>query len=164
MPPRSLLTKLNTLPTMPYRLPIASYTAPVWDLSRIAAVHPTASLVGRPPMVQVASVTRGVLRIRLTFHDFAPVMTSSRSPSAAAQIGTGLGRPSLVKVVSKMYCDLASWAKVGVTLSTYRELGAPPACGGTQKHPEPAVLGCFWVGSANSLRGEQCGEHTVRSP
>ena len=70
-------------------------------------------------MVQVASVTRGVLRIRLTFQDFPSVMTSSRSPlslSKAAQIGVGLGRPSLVKVVSRMYCALASSAKVGVTV------------------------------------------------
>jgi hypothetical protein len=40
---------------------------------------------------------------------------------AAAQIGVGLGRPSLVKVVSRMYCALARSARVGVTLSTYRE-------------------------------------------
>ena len=70
-------------------------------------------------MVQVAIVTRGVLRIRLTFHDFSSVMTSSRSPSTAAQIGVGLGRPSLVNVVSRMYCALARSAKVGVTVSTY---------------------------------------------
>src|SRR6516165_873869 len=82
----------------------------------MAAVPSTGSLVGRPRMLQVASVTRGVLRIRLTFQDFDSVMTSSRSPSAAAQIGTGLGLPSLVKVVSKKYWDLAGSAKVGVTL------------------------------------------------
>src|SRR5436309_5190311 len=81
----------------------------------MAAVPSTASLVGRPRMVQVAMVTRGVFRIRLTFHDFASVITSSRSPSTAVQIGVGLGRPSLVKVVSRMYCDLARSAKVGVT-------------------------------------------------
>ncbi len=32
----------------------------------MAAVASTASLVGRPRKVQVASVTRGVMRIRLT--------------------------------------------------------------------------------------------------
>src|SRR5689334_23689011 len=89
----------------------------------MAAVPSTASLVGRPFMVQVASVTRGVLRIRLTFHDFSWVMTRSRSPrclSRAAQIGVGLGLPSLVNVVSRMYCALARSAKVGVTRTTYR--------------------------------------------
>ena len=42
-------------------------------------------------MVQVASVTRGVLRIRLTFQDFSWVVTSSRPRRLAAQIGVGLG-------------------------------------------------------------------------
>src|SRR6185312_3632425 len=90
----------------------------------MTAVPSTASLVGRPFIVQVASVTRGVLRIHLTFHDFSWVMTRSRSFSRsfskAAQIGVGLGLPSLVKVVSRMYCALARSAKVGVTVSTYR--------------------------------------------
>ena len=79
----------------------------------------TASLVGRPPMVQVASVTRGVLRIRLTFHELPWVITNSRSWSTAAQIGVGLGRPSLVKVVSRMYWALARSANVGFTMPTY---------------------------------------------
>jgi hypothetical protein len=56
-----------------------------------------------------------VLRIRLTFQDFPSLMTSRRSPSGAAQIGVGLGRPSLVKVVSRTYCALATSAKLGVT-------------------------------------------------
>src|SRR5271166_2328495 len=71
-------------------------------------------------MVQVANVTRGVLRIRLTFQELPTVITNRRSPrslSKAAQIGVGLGRPSLVKVVNRMYWDLARSAKVGVTLS-----------------------------------------------
>ena len=66
---------------------------------------------------QTASVTRGVLRIGLTFHDFSWLMTSNRSPSEAAQTGVGLGRPSLVKVVNKTYCDFAMSAKVGRTAS-----------------------------------------------
>ena len=72
-----------------------------------------ASLFGCPPLSQIASVTRGVLRIRLTFHEFAPVMTSRRSSLLAAQIAVGLARPSLVNVVSRMYCALAMSAKVG---------------------------------------------------
>ena len=68
-------------------------------------------------MSQTASVTRGVLRIRFTFHAFSSLMTSSRSPSEAAQTGVGLGRPSLVKVVSRTYCALATSAKLGATAS-----------------------------------------------
>src|ERR1700751_1767582 len=87
----------------------------------MAAVPSTGTLVGRPRRVQVASVTRGVLRIRLTFHDFSSEITSNRSPSTADQIGVGLGRPSLVKGVSRMYCALARSARVGVTV-----LNLPP--------------------------------------
>jgi hypothetical protein len=62
-------------------------------------------------------VTRGLLRIRLTFHDFASVITSNRSLSGAAQTGVGFGRPSLVKLVSKMYRDFAMSEKVVGTAS-----------------------------------------------
>src|ERR1700722_18449913 len=81
----------------------------------MTAVASRASLFGFPCMSQIASVTRGVLRIRLTFHDFPWVIISRRSPSLAAQIAVGLGRPSLVKVVSRTYCALATSAKVGAT-------------------------------------------------
>src|ERR1700692_2840439 len=74
-------------------------------------------------MVQVANVTRGVLRIRLTFQELPTVITSRRSPSTAAQIGVGLGRPSLVKVVNRRYCALARSAKVGVTVSNLTRQG-----------------------------------------
>src|SRR5277367_6615573 len=56
----------------------------------MAAVASMASLFGCPCMSQIASVTRGVLRIRLTFHDFPWVIISRRLPSLAAQIGVGL--------------------------------------------------------------------------
>src|ERR1700756_4021039 len=108
----------------------------------MAAVPSTGSLVGRPRMVQVASVTRGVLRIRLTFQDFDSVMTSSRSPSAAAQIGTGLGLPSFVKGVSRMEWAWAGWARGGPTPQTL-----------PREQTETSRLG-----------NEQRGEHTVRPP
>ena len=79
----------------------------------MVAVASMASLFLRPRISQTASVTREVLRIRLTFHAFSSLMTSRRSPSEAAQTGVGLGRPSLVKVVSRTYCALAMSAKLG---------------------------------------------------
>src|SRR6185312_7401999 len=106
---------------------------PLCDLSRTTAVPSTASLFGRPRMSHTAIVTRGVLRIRLTFHAFPSVITSRRSPSAAAQIGVGLGRPSLVKVVSRMYCALARSAKVGVTGANLRVLALQVALGFQQR-------------------------------
>ena len=48
----------------------------------------------------------------MTFQDFAWVMTSSRSPSGAAQMAVGLGLPSFVNVVSRMYSALATSANV----------------------------------------------------
>lgn len=75
----------------------------------------TPALVAQPRTLQVASVIRGLLRIRLTFHAFPADIASSRSPSAAAQMGVGLGRPSLVNVVNRMYFALAKSANVGVT-------------------------------------------------
>ena len=57
-------------------------------------------------------VTCDVLRIRLTFQELSWVMTTKRSPSGAAQMAVGFGLPSLVKVVSRMYSDLATSAKV----------------------------------------------------
>ena len=47
-------------------------------------------------------VTRGVLRIRLTFHDFSWLIATRPSPRGAAQMAVGLGVPSLVNVVSRM--------------------------------------------------------------
>jgi hypothetical protein len=63
-------------------------------------------------------VTRGVLRIRFTFHDVSCVMTTNRSPSGAAQMAVGFGLPSFVNVVSRMYSDLAISAKVMGTTPT----------------------------------------------
>ena len=57
-------------------------------------------------------VTRGVLLIRLVFHDPASVLTSSLPSSGTAQMGVGLGLPSLVKVVNRMYLDSATSSNV----------------------------------------------------
>src|SRR4029077_14660428 len=118
MPPRNLEKTLNVLPSSPYRLPIASYVAPLADLSRIAAVASTASPLTLPLRSHGAMVTRGVLRIRLTFQDFSWVMTTRPSPAGAAQMAVGLGLPSLVNVVSRMYSDFAMSAKVAGTTPT----------------------------------------------
>src|SRR6478672_5402773 len=72
----------------------------------------TASPLGLPLLSHGAMVTRGVLRIRLTFQDCSWVMTTNRSPAGAAQMAVGFGLPSLVNVVSRMYSDLATSAKV----------------------------------------------------
>jgi dienelactone hydrolase len=49
-------------------------------------------------------------------HSFANKLPGQPlSPSGAAQIGVGFGRPSLVNVVSKMYLDLATSANVSAT-------------------------------------------------
>jgi hypothetical protein len=61
--------------------------------------------LGFPSEPDLTSVTRWVLRMRLTFHELSSVMTSSRSPSGAPQIAVGFGVPSLVKVVSSRYLD-----------------------------------------------------------
>src|SRR5262245_51199125 len=98
---------------------MASYTAPLFDLSRMAAVASTASLLAFPRISQIATVTRGVLRIRLTFHESPSVMTNRRSPSGAAQITVDLARPSFVNVVSRMYLALATSAKVGAIAHFY---------------------------------------------
>ena len=50
-------------------------------------------------------VTRGVLRMRLTFQDCSWVIATRPSPRGAAQMAVGLGLPSLVNVVSRMYSD-----------------------------------------------------------
>ncbi len=68
---------------------------------------PTASPLGLPLRSHSAMVTLGVLRMRLTFQDCSPVMAIRRPPSAMAQMAVGLGLPSLVKVVSRMYSDQA---------------------------------------------------------
>ena len=78
------------------------WTASGSDLPRTRAtprpIHPS----GLPRGPHSASVTRGVLRMRLAFHDSSSVMTSSRRRRARAQIAVGLGLPSLVNVVSRM--------------------------------------------------------------
>src|SRR6478752_4370114 len=76
------------------------------------AMASTASPLGFPLRSHFAMVTRAVFRIRLTFHDFSCVITTRPSPSGAAQIAVGLGRPSLVNVVSRMYSLFATSAKV----------------------------------------------------
>ena len=71
-------------------------------------------------------VTRGVLRIRLTFQDVSCVIATRPSPAGAAQMAVGLGLPSLVNVVSRMYSDLATSAKVtGTTQSIFPSRYAP---------------------------------------
>src|SRR5260370_1410146 len=108
----------NPQPRTPYRLLTARCTAVASDLSRILATASIESLFGLPRGSQIARVTRGVLRIRLTFHGVSWVMTSNRSPSGAAQMAVGLGLPSLVNVVSRMYSDFATSAKVAGTKPT----------------------------------------------
>ena len=53
--------------------------------------------------------------MRLVFHDPSSVITTIRSPSGTPQMAVGLGLPSLVNVVSSMYLDLATSAKVSGT-------------------------------------------------
>src|SRR5215213_11122392 len=78
----------------------------------MVATASTASPLGLPTRSHSAIVTRGVLRMRLTFHDDSWVMTTRPSPLGAAQIAVGLGRPSLVNVVSRTYSLFATSAKV----------------------------------------------------
>src|SRR5262245_40513846 len=107
----------------------------------MAAVASTASLLGLPRTSQIATVTRGVLRIRLTFHESPSVMTSRRSRSGAAQITVGLERPSLVNVVSRMYLALATSAKVtGTPPNLLGEARGHRFCAQGAKVREPNAL------------------------
>ena len=45
------------------------------------------------------------------------ILTAAHCLSGATQIAVGLGRPSLVNVVNRTYCALATSAKVGATAS-----------------------------------------------
>ena len=60
-------------------------------------------------------VTRGVLLIRLVFHDPASVLISSLPSLGTPQMAVGLGLPSLVKVVSRMYFDVTTSSNVSGT-------------------------------------------------
>src|SRR5882757_2643037 len=100
--PRSFMYTPKPHPRIPYLLLTARWTAMASDLSRTLATASIESLFGLPRGSQIASVTRGVLRIRRTFHESSSVTTKRRSPSGAAQIAVGYGLPSLVNVVSRM--------------------------------------------------------------
>src|SRR6476661_7771408 len=78
----------------------------------MAAVASTGSPLGLPVRSHLAMVTRGVFRMRLIFQDCSWVITTRPSPEGAAQMAVGLGLPSLVNVVSRMYSDLAISANV----------------------------------------------------
>ena len=104
-----------------------------------AAVASTASPFGFPRRSHTAMVTRGVLRMRLTFHDFSWVIATRRSPSGAAQIGVGLGLPSLVNVVSRMYSALATSAKVAGMAPNVAAGSALQVALGLQEHLAQAV-------------------------
>src|SRR6478752_4697911 len=78
----------------------------------MAAVASTGSPLGLPVRSHLAMVTRGVFRMRLTFQDCSWVITTRSSPCGAAQMAVGLGLPSLVNVVNRMYSDLATSANV----------------------------------------------------
>ena len=103
-----------------------------WSNVSVVVVSPVAIGAGLAKGVYDASTNNGafadgfseaatpVIRAGKNFGaEHGPVITSSRSPLTAAQIGVGFGRPSLVNVVSRMYCVLARSANVGVTVPTY---------------------------------------------
>ncbi len=80
-----------------------SNTRRVSDSGSIRATASTGSPFTLPSTPHFWIVTRGVLLMRLVFHDPLSVLITSLSPSGTPQIGVGLGLPSLVNVVSNRY-------------------------------------------------------------
>ena len=133
---------------------------------RMVATASTGSPLTLPVRSHSAMVTRGVLRMRLTFHESLPVITRARSPSAAIQIAVGLGLPSLVNVVSETYWDLITSAKLGAITTNLAELPCLEVALGLQQHPAQPVQG-GGVGfrpHAASYRLEQSLGHPVQRP
>src|SRR6478672_7543068 len=86
-----------------YRRMILSNTRRVSDLGRLRATASTGSPLTAPSTPAFWIVTRGVLLIRLVFHDPSSVMMSSLSPSGTPHTVVGFALPFLVKVVSNRY-------------------------------------------------------------
>src|SRR5580693_4883712 len=116
MPPAPIGCEYNHKAWYRYGLGRALCTRRVSDLGSTRATASTSSLFGLPNAALFAIVTRGVFLIRLVFHDPSPVITRSLLPSGTPQIGVGLGRPSLVNVVSSRYFDLMMSWKLAATL------------------------------------------------
>jgi hypothetical protein len=82
------------------------------DFGRLRAIASTGSPLGLPRAVDFWIVTRGVLLIRLVFHEPSSVEISSLSPSRTPHTVVGLALPSLVNVVSNRYLESATSWKV----------------------------------------------------
>ena len=80
-----------------------SKTRRVSDFGRLRATASTGSPLGLPRTPHFWIVTRGVLLIRLVFQEPSSVLINSLSPSGTPHTVVGLGRPSLVNVVSSRY-------------------------------------------------------------
>ena len=76
---------------------ILSNTRLVSDFDSIRATASTGSPLTLPKMPHFWMVTRGVMLMRLVFHEPSSVMTNGLSPSGTPQTVVGFGRPSLVK-------------------------------------------------------------------
>ena len=80
--------------------------------STIDAVPSTHGPVTRPRTVQGATRTRGLLRMRLTFHESLRVYAYSASPCRTNQTGVLTPSPFFLNVSSEMYVWLPTCANV----------------------------------------------------
>lgn len=91
-----MLAFTSSHPSTPYLRVMAARARSVPSASSTLAVPSISPLRTLPRTSQTASVTRGVLRMRRTFHELVSVHTSSSPFSGAAHTAAGLARPSLV--------------------------------------------------------------------
>ena len=80
-----------------------SNTFRVSDFGRLRATASTGSPLTLPSTPHFWMVTRGVLLMRLVFHDPSSVLINSLPPEGTPHTGVGLGLPSLVNVVKSRY-------------------------------------------------------------
>src|SRR5690349_4537975 len=91
-----------------------SNTRRVSDFGRLRATASTGSPLTFPSTPHFWMVTRGVLLMRLVFHDPSSVLISSLPSCGTPHTGVGFGRPSLVKVVSSRYFSSYTSSNSGI--------------------------------------------------
>ena len=102
-PPRKIACGIHHHACHQKRLVTMSNTRRVSDFGSFRATASTGSPLSLPSTPHFWMVTRGVLLMRLVFHEPSSVLINSLSPSGTPHTGVGLGRPSLVNVVSSRY-------------------------------------------------------------
>lgn len=98
-------------------------------VGRIRARPANSGPVTVPRIVQGATLTRGLFRIRLYFHESLRVLKYSLPASSANHTGVRTAEPSFLKVVSETHFTMASCCGMGIVKSIPVR-GDSAMCGG----------------------------------